>query len=341
MKQLSVIIPFAGEYPQVLFTIQATAQSLLCEGIDFEIIAVDNYCEELVTQHKTAIKKASDNAAVSMKMMDFAKLVEKSNQNLFPFYEANNNRSGAAIKAAERGNEWLKYIAYDEKLSHWQAKKLGVKNARSNTYLFLDGHTVPSGKGISGMLEAYDEYRSKGTMHMPLTYKILEWHRLIYKLVIEGDYYYTYSFTGFRPEEKPYEVPCMSTCGMMISKEVYEKVGGWPKGLGVYGGGENFMNYALAVTGMKKWIYPDCTLFHHGEKRDYHFYYDDTLYNRLLSHYLFGGVILLDRFASNAKGDKRVIENMRTHIIDTHFEHRKHIKKNHVIDIDVWAERWR
>ena len=57
---LSIIIPFAGEYPQVLFTVQSIAESLHGK-IDFEIIVVDNYCKELETQWATARKRVADS----------------------------------------------------------------------------------------------------------------------------------------------------------------------------------------------------------------------------------------------------------------------------------------
>ena len=44
--ELSVIVPFVNEYPQVIFTLQAIAEDLLGR-VDFEVIAVDNYAPEV------------------------------------------------------------------------------------------------------------------------------------------------------------------------------------------------------------------------------------------------------------------------------------------------------
>ena len=45
MTELAIVIPFVNEYPQIAFTVQ----NLMCEldgsGIDYKIIAVDNYCQ--------------------------------------------------------------------------------------------------------------------------------------------------------------------------------------------------------------------------------------------------------------------------------------------------------
>jgi glycosyltransferase involved in cell wall biosynthesis len=55
MAELSVIIPFCNEYPQILFTIQSIAQELR-DRVDFEIIAVNNYCDEVEKQGRKEIK---------------------------------------------------------------------------------------------------------------------------------------------------------------------------------------------------------------------------------------------------------------------------------------------
>ena len=49
MPELSVIMPFCNEYPQNMFTIQNIAQELR-DRVDFEIIAIDNFCEEVQAQ---------------------------------------------------------------------------------------------------------------------------------------------------------------------------------------------------------------------------------------------------------------------------------------------------
>lgn len=336
MKDLSIIIPFAGEYPQAIFTVQAIANSI--QDLDFEIIVVDNHCEELEAQWRVAKERVANKLINGGKNMDYNEVLAVLDQ-LPP---SMSTKSCDSFKASEKGNEWLRYMKYDKRLSHWECKRLACEAANSNTFLFIDAHCIVS-QGIDQMFFEYDaKYRNKGTMHMPLTYKILEWHKLIYKMVVENEFY-GYSFTPFREATVPYEVPCMSTCGMMISREVYEKVGGWPEGMYAYGGGENFMNYALTVTGMKKYIYPDIVLHHHGEKRDYHSTYDGTLFNRLLAHYLFGGKEKLTALLNVSKGRPNVLADMGNAILrsEKYREHRQIIKDNTVIKLDNWVDYWR
>lgn len=345
IPELSIIIPFAGEYPQILFTIQSLAYTLR-DKINFEIIAVDNNCQELQDQWSVARAKAArhlNNVAVEKRREIFDDDIVGIVNMIAPMI--GQNKSGEAIKASVRGNKWLRYIRFDDRLSHWECKRRAVIAARADTLLFMDAHCIAS-NGIAEMFRQYtDGYDNISSFHMPLTYKILEWHRLIYKMVIK-DHFYGYSFTGF-PAIKdagpdPVEVPCMSTCGMMISKKVYNRVGGWPTGLGAYGGGENFMNYALSVTGHSKFIYPGVTLHHHGDRRDYHYQYDTTLWNRLVAHYLFGGKKALYNLHGVSKGNPVVLGRMVSDILtNVDYQHQRSIiKDNTTINLVDWVKSW-
>jgi hypothetical protein len=193
------------------------------------------------------------------------------------------------------------------------------------------------------MFEHYCNHLSAldGSLHLPLTYKVCESHRLIYKLVYKpdnGEVHYT--FTTFRPADVPYEVPCMSNCGMMLSRELYELMGGWPKELGIYGGGEDFSNFTLAVLGKKKWIWPHGTLFHHGEKRGYHYVYDDYVRNKMIATYCFGGEELLNTFAEHAKGTPTVLQKIKQDVITLCNGHRMLIQSRQRVNIHEWAKRW-
>jgi hypothetical protein len=358
---LSIIVPFAGEYPQALFTIQSLAQPLIGSNIDFEIIAVDNYCEELEEQWRTANLRAAEEIArkttdSTQENFDSGEIFKAGFDRVPKCHQA--NKAGDAVKAsAGKGrNPWLKYMAFDGWLSHWECKRLACEQAQGDTFLFIDAHCVTSAN-IADMYRLYNgpvqtpfgyehfDYSEIGTMHMPLTYKILEWHRLIYKMVVEKGFW-GYSFTGLGnvQDDLPIEVPCMSTCGMMISRKVYETIGGWPRNFKAYGGGENFMNYALAVCGFRKFIDPNVTCHHHGEKRDYHYTYDGTLWNRMAAHYIFGGdTILLEylnNLIENGKGKPHVLSELGKGVTAAYAGHRNIIEANQEQTLTEFLEYW-
>jgi len=326
-NKLSVIIPFVNEFPQVLFTIQSIAQELI-HRVDFEIIAVDNMCKELTDQFQKRVDQVKEKDPQAAKELE------------------NNLRKGTdSVKACSKYNPWLTYLNYDKKLSHWQAKNLGVKHSTGNILWFCDSHCVISRDSLYSMFLSYCDYYDDyhGSLHLPLTYKILESRRLIYKLVFNWDTAEIhYSFTGYRESDTPYEVPCMSTCGMMLGREIYNDIGGWPSELGIYGGGENYINFTLAVTGYKKHIFPGGPLFHHGDSRGYHWYYDDHVRNKMIAMYCYGGKDLVRKFSRNTKGRPETLSKMCEEVIEKCGKHRDIIKKKQVIGIYDWyVNNWR
>lgn len=303
--EISIIIPFCNEWPQVAFTIRNIAEELM-DRADFEIIAVDNWCDELKAQG------------------------------------ASPDRGHEHILSMSQGNEWLKVIAYDKKLSHWQAKNAGVEASTGKFLFFCDAHCIVARDALYNLYSTYRarHYDLNGTLHLPLTYHILEWHKLIYKPVIDlqkGELHY--SFTRYRDKEEPYRVACMSTCGMMIERTLYDDLGGWPSELGIYGGGENFLNYSLATLGKTVNIMPGGALHHHGDKRGYSYNYNDYTRNRVIANYLVGGREMATRFIKNRKGSPDVLETILDDVITTTKTHRQWLKARQEISIQEWFEK--
>jgi len=302
MAELSIIIPFVNEYPQVIFTIRSIAEELLGR-VDFEIIAVDNYADGYVDRSE--------------------------------------DKSGEAVRAGAGVCSWLRYVEYKTKLSHWNAKRMGISKSSGKFLLFCDSHVVPTRDSIYSMFKYYKENWEEldGTIHLPINYKVLEPHKLIYKFLLDKGAFFDYRFTGYRESDTPYEVPCMSTCGMMIHKSIYDLTGGWNPEFGIYSGGEHFMNYTLAVLGKKKWIWNKGSLAHHGEKRGYSSNYDDSLRNRFLAHYLFGGVEVLKSFRNIAKGRPNVLDDIMNDVLKKGWKQRQLIESRQVMTINEWMQK--
>jgi GT2 family glycosyltransferase len=241
------------------------------------------------------------------------------------------------------GNKWLKVLKYQDKLSHWQAKNMAVKESSGEFLFFADAHVVPGRNSIRDMFSFYEDMHHvlNGSIHLPLTYQILEWRKLIYTLVADPEKgAFHYRFCSYRHADEPYEVPCMSTCGMLITKELFNKLGGWPTELGIYGGGENFINFSLATMGYKKWIMPGEPLYHYGEKRGYHWNYTDHLRNRAIAVYVSSGGKMLRRFLSNSKGHQTVKKKIENDIMIKCGDHRNLIKSQSTVDLGDWSKKW-
>ena len=335
INKLSVIIPACNEWPQVAFTIRNIAEEL--DGyIDFEIIVIDNYCEKVFKQGYPP-----DRGHARYTHPNFKGKVWSAYETLEDGCQHN---IGHLQAVAERCS-WLKYVRYEEKLSHWNAKRVGIEQAATGNILwFCDAHCIITKNTLVRMFKYYVDRQEEihGSLHLPLTYHILENRKLIYKLVYNPDAAEIhYSFTGYRDDEFPYEVPVMSTCGMMISREIYDKIGGWPKFLGIYGGGENFINFVLAVAGYKKWIFPGKPLHHHGDKRGYHYEGDDYLKNRMLATYLAAGRRWLTYMIERGKHPTALKQRIADQVLENCWEQRELIKKQLVYpNIEDWIEIW-
>lgn len=309
MTELAIVIPFVNEYPQIAFTVQ----NLMCEldgsGIDYKIVAVDNYSPEVAAQGRQPDKGGPYLAEIATKQ------------------------------------DRLRLISYSDKLSHWNAKMAAVRATDAPFLFFCDGHCIVSKGALVRMFQYYREHHEAlhGTLHLPLSYllerKGLE---LIYKLVAEPEKGIVhYSFSRYRPAEDPYRVPCMSTCGMMITREILvDRLGGWPAELGIYGGGENFINFTLAVLGYHINIMPGPPLFHYAEKRGYNWNYTDWIRNRCIAAYLHGGQDFAARLMDNSRGRPPVMAAILSDVVNKCGKQRKHIEAQQVIGIEEWVKGW-
>lgn len=306
--KLSVIVPYANEWPVLPFTLRSIIEELREAPFEWELIAVDN-------SHCPNIGRESDRC--------------------WPYMEE-----------IKRQHKNIINLRYTDKLSHWQAKNFAIQHATGDVFWFCDAHCyVPRGV-LRNMFHAYlsdKKYYMNGTFHLPLTYHIMEEKRLQYSLVDkrnEGVFHYT--FCSFRdPGNSVTEVPCMSTCGMMMHRSIYEKLGGWHPEFGIYGGGENFINFTMAVLGMRKWIVNSLPLHHHGEKRGYSWNADDFNRNRLIATYLFGGKSLAAKHADSMRGSNRHHRSVLEEVTRKCGEHREYIKKQAIYDIREWADTWK
>jgi glycosyltransferase involved in cell wall biosynthesis len=339
MLKVSVIIPFVNEWPQIVFTLRSVKEEL--EGVcDYEIIAIDNWCKEV-----------EDQGIVPDRGHDH---YHHQNRGVGGMYMTPDQMEGykfvaGHIFAQSKANDWLKCVKYNEKLSHWNSKNVGVKAASGDLLIFLDAHVVPSRYSLRFAIQNYNrEFQNNpswmfNTVHLPLSYHILESKRLIYKLVYEphkGNAHY--SFTTYRGncENWCFEVPCMSTCGMIMHKELFRLLGGWPEIMGIYGGGENFINFTMAILGFEKYVSTYGTLHHHGDKRDYHYNWNDYHRNRMTATAIFGGREMLHKYQTTLGGSSQVTEKLAQEAWDGSEKHRNILSYLPKISMAEFAAKW-
>ena len=142
----------------------------------------------------------------------------------------------------------------------------------------------------------------------------------------------------------------MSTCGMLIRRDILvDKLMLWPTELGVYSGGEHYINFAMAVLGMSKFVFNSKPLQHYAAPRGYALSWYDIYRNRAIATYLVGGDDLFYKFIHyhkfNLQGKvspRSIIQIGKTipsipELIDI----RRHIELNTVVSIQDWAKGWK
>lgn len=324
-KQLSIIIPGCNEFPMNAFTVQSVIATMDCTPLDYEVIYIDNQSDGWEGPPKDSSEKEKE------------KWKRDSKENL-------DRRNFLNGKARHR----LKTLHYDDKLSHWNAKMVGVEAAKATTLFFMDAHCILEPNSLLDMFKAYKTQYTKinGSLHMPIRYMLdIPGRELVYQYIYNrpnGEMHYT--FRRMTEREKIHKVPCMSTCGMMIEKEfLVDACGGWPRELGIYGGGENFLNYTMAVLGYEKSIWPFNPIHHYAFRRGYAWKYDDFVRNHIIAAYMWGGEEWIDRLIVGrikVKNDRpAVLNGMKLDVMSKCKEQREHIKSQQKYTPEEWAAK--
>ena len=312
---LSIIIPHFHEHPQLLFTLQGLINELEFNSIPHELILINN-----------ANTPQNDHTE-----LDSVKYIEKK------------QHAGCLSN--------VKLLEYMDTLSHWQAKNLGVKHASGELLLFLDAHIVITPNAIKEMLNYFQWLPEHSLLHLPIVYMLEnKENRLKYELVHDLDKgIVDYRFAKFMPNSRVTEVPCMSTCGMMVAKstitDIYQ---GWPTMLGSYSGGEHFINFVGALLGVRKYIIDEGIVYHYAAPRSYDIVYNDVYRNRAISAFLFGGVELFHKYLvglcrlERGKISPRLISNIRLEIpsLSELQSRREYIMTNSNTTIEEFINYW-
>jgi len=195
-------------------------------------------------------------------------------------------------------NPKVKFFIKDDILSHWQAKNLGIEKSTGDLLFFVDAHCI-IGKDALQNLAAFIK-DGKDVAHCVIHY-MLDNRPLIYTPRFE---IFNYRFTG-TDQTVPFKVPVMSTCGMMCSRSVIDEVGGWNTELGIYGGGEAYINWKHGTCGYNHYVHPMALCWHYAEKRGYSWNYDDYMRNEFIAAYCVGGEEWLGKMVENRKKKSR------------------------------------
>ena len=350
-KELSVIIPFANEMPTVAFTVQALIEEL--EGFcDYEIILVDNLSADHCTvtiPNETAIVEGKNYLLPGHEMPELYK-----QDRTYPAYQRNYfYKNGNTISTWFFRKGKVRYEIFDEKLGHWNAKNHGIKVSTGKYLFFLDAHCIMKRDSVRKMLEFLRNPPEEkiGGVHAYINY-MLDSKCLEYKVQRK---FFGYQFCSHQNDieerngkrvphfkTKPYKVCVMSTCGMMCPRTTIEELGGWNPELGIYGGGESYINWKQSTCGYPHWILPQAWCWHYADKRGYSWNWVDYTRNSFIAAYCVGGEKWLQQQidARAHKSTPSVLEELGQNVITTCKADRDFIESKQVMTFDEYIEMW-
>jgi glycosyltransferase involved in cell wall biosynthesis len=202
-------------------------------------------------------------------------------------------------------------IEYNEKASCWQARNAGAKVATGDYYLFLDSHVIPSPGSFKRLVAFHDGW--KGVAHCGLQYWLEPCEKTCWGYEWRPEKFWG-NWTHKLPKPPTFDVPLSGTSSSLIDADLFWQIGGWHEKLGIYGGGEPYLDLLVQRYGHHVRMPPDCRLWHLTENRGYSWNSEDLHYNFLLTALVVGGLDYLDRVYENyitgCKGVQRYIDKL-------------------------------
>jgi GT2 family glycosyltransferase len=337
----SVIIPFCNEGPNVVFTIQSIIEELdgFCK---YEVIAVDNQSDWYID---CTVKNER------MPLMAGRERPYPVRSRAFFQGPPGSKRDGAIISTMYFRKGIVKYIQYDDKQGHWNAKNAGIEASSGKYLFFLDAHCIMKRDSVRKMIEFLRDPPEEqiGGVHAYINY-MLDSRSLEYRP--QKNKFYGYQFCGHQREPyhvngerllrfptKPYKVCVMSTCGMMCPRTVIEDLGGWHKEFGIYCGGEGYMNFKQSTCGYHHWIHPGAQCWHWAEKRGYQYWHSDYVRNEMIAAFVCGGEKAL-QFCVDGRGNSAGVQALAADVREKCAAEREFIKSRQVESLEEYFDRW-
>ena len=131
--ECSVIIPFCNEGSNVVFTIQSIIEELdgFCR---YEVIVIDNQSDWFI---ECSVKNEH------MPLMEGQERPYTMRSRAFFMGPPGSKNEGATIGTMYFRKGIVKYVQYDDKQGHWNAKNKGIEVSTGKYLFFLDAASVP------------------------------------------------------------------------------------------------------------------------------------------------------------------------------------------------------
>jgi hypothetical protein len=172
-----------------------------------------------------------------------------------------------------------------EEGSAWQARRIGSERARGDYIFWCDSHVVVRGDDLRRAVDWHLGWR--GVLKFGLNYFLDHPARTLYQYDWKPERFWG-TWTRRRPDPPDYRIMLSGSHGL-IDRSVYEEIGGIHPALGIYGGGEPYLDFKVQMFGYEVRCSPAHQVYHIAERRGYSWDNDDLWRNFMISAYAIGG----------------------------------------------------
>jgi hypothetical protein len=346
MTDLSLIIVACNEWPHLYWTIQSIRDNIR-DALDYEIIVVDNLSMQMTDE-----RGQLTNAVEKVRGIDRVKLLH------YPLSHPIGNME--FWETLDEFKRWATNYHHwtdgdDLRLSHWQAKNFALQHAQGRVVQFCDAHnlfgnTLDGEPTIPAMYRYYMEHcLGVGALSLPQRYMNGGKPQAYAMRYNHSRGLLHYRFCDAPKLDAPHPIPCMTSCHMMLDKTIIvDRLGGWPIELGIWGGGENFLNFALAVTGHDHTLFARGVVHHFAaDHRGYSWNWLDFHRNRMVALYIVAGEEWLRNYVEDTIISEKVapcnqpeVRETMNNVLQTCKAHHDLIRERSVMSIEQWVRRW-
>ncbi len=182
------------------------------------------------------------------------------------------------------GAEVLKYIVHDQP-SCWQTRQRCADIAQGDYLFWCDSHVLVRGDDLVRAVAWHSGW--KGTLKFGLNYILEAPHRTLYQYKWRPDKFWG-DWSRELPQPPDYRIMCSGTHGL-IDRDVFEEIGGLHPALGIYGGGEPYLDFKQHMFGYEIRCHPAFQVWHLAEKRGYSWNQQDLWRNFMIASFAVGG----------------------------------------------------
>lgn len=179
----------------------------------------------------------------------------------------------------------VKVLRYDEGPSCWQTRQRCAEKAQGDYIFWCDSHVIVRGDDLVRAIKWHEGW--KGTLKFGLNYMLDAPFRTLYQYKWRPEKFWG-DWSRELPSPPDYRIMASGTHGL-IDRDVFFDIGGLHSALGIYGGGEPYLDFKTHMFGYEIRCKPEFQVWHLAEKRGYSWNQQDFWRNFMIASYAIGG----------------------------------------------------